>query len=111
VESAGAEAAQRCQPDAMPPPDPVPPRVLAPPPGAPTLAREPLEQGTNFWIGDDALAGPHAVRARLLAHRQWNLGYPHRAESWPGMRFPDALDPDELARAARPVVRSKGSPQ
>jgi hypothetical protein len=73
-------------------------RVLAPPLGAPALAREPPEQGTNFWTGDTALADPRAVRARLLAHRHWNLGYPHRTESWPGMRFPAALCPDELAR-------------
>jgi hypothetical protein len=70
---------------------------LAPPPGAPTLAREPLEHGANFWICDAALADPHAVRARLLGRQPWNLGYPHRAETWPGMRCPGALDPDELA--------------
>ena len=74
------------------------PRALAPPRGAPTLAREPLQHGVNIWVGEDVLADPHAVRARLLAHRRWNLGHPHRPESWPGMRFPDALAPDELAR-------------
>src|ERR1700712_2014935 len=89
-------------------PDPAFSRALAPPPGAPTLTREPLELGTNFWIGDAALADPHAVRARLLAHRRWNLGYPHRAESWPGMRFPDALDADELARVEAWVRSATG---
>ena len=83
-------------------------RSLLPPPGAPTLGREPLEQGTNFWIRDDALADPHAVRARLLAQRRWNLGYPHRPESWPGMRFPDALAPDELARVEAWVRSATG---
>jgi Family of unknown function (DUF6445) len=83
-------------------------RALAPPPGAPTLVREALEQGTNFWIGDDALADPHAVRARLLAHPRWNLGYPHRAETWPGMRFPDALASDELARVEAWVRSATG---
>jgi hypothetical protein len=71
------------------------PPDLAPPPGAPTLAPEP---GVNFWIGDALLTDPHAVRTRLLARPHWNLGYPHRAESWPGMRLPDALEPEELAR-------------
>ncbi len=72
--------------------------TLAPPPGAPTLAREAPEQGVNFWIGDAVLPNPHAVRAHLLAQPRWNLGYPHRAESWPGMRLPAALGPDDLAR-------------
>ena len=72
--------------------------TLAPPPGAPTLAREAPEQGVNFWIGDAVLPDPHAVRAHLLAQPRWNLGYPHRAESWPGMRLPAALGPDDLAR-------------
>ena len=72
--------------------------TLAPPPGAPTLAREAPEQGVNFWIGDAVLPDPHAVRAHLLAQPRWNLGYPHRAESWPGMRLPTALGPDDLAR-------------
>lgn len=70
---------------------------LAPPPGAPALAREPLEQGVNFWVADDVLADPHALRARLLARPHWNLGYPHRPETWPGMRLPAALSNDELA--------------
>jgi hypothetical protein len=70
---------------------------LAPPPGAPTLARAVPEPGVNFWIGDAVLADPHAVRARLLAQPRWNLGYPQRAETWPGMRLPDALAPSELA--------------
>ena len=76
---------------------PAAPRSPVVPPGAPTLARDPPEHGRNFWIRDGALADPNAVRARLLAHERWNLGYPHRAESWPGMRAPDALDADELA--------------
>ncbi len=83
-------------------------RSLVPPPGAPTLARAPLEQGRNFWIGDDVLADPHAVRARLLAQRRWNLGYPHRPESWPGMRCPDALAADELARVEAWVRQATG---
>ena len=83
-------------------------RPLAPPRGAPTLAREPLQHGVNVWVGEDVLADPHAVRARLLAQRRWNLGYPHRPESWPGMRFPDALAADELARVEQWVRAATG---
>ena len=88
---------------------PLPPaRAIAPPPGAPTLAREPLERGANFWVEDDALADPQAVRARLLAHPRWNLGYPHRPETWPGMRLAPALLPDELARVEARVRAATG---
>jgi hypothetical protein len=72
--------------------------ALAPPPGVPTLHREAPGQGVNFWIGDAVLPDPGAVRAHLLAQPRWNLGYPHRSESWPGMRLPAALGQDDLAR-------------
>lgn len=74
------------------------PRPLLPPPGAPTLARETPEQRVNFWIAEAVLPDPHAVRSHLLAQPRWNLGYPHRPESWPGTRLPTALGPDDLAR-------------
>src|ERR1700712_4438183 len=88
---------------------PVPLRPIGIPAGAPTLAREPPEPGRNLWIHDGVLADPHAVRARLLAHAQWNLGYPHAAQSWPGMRRPDALDAGELARVEAWVREATGS--
>ena len=83
--------------------------AISVPAGAPQLAREAPSIGTNLWVGDAALADPHAVRDRLLAHRAWNLGHPHRPESWPGMRFPDALLPDELARVEAWVREATGS--
>jgi hypothetical protein len=82
------------------------PRTL--PPGAPTLARESLAPGDNHWVADDVLADPQAVRARLLAQRRWNLGYPHRPETWPGMRLPEALLPHELARVEALVRAATG---
>ncbi len=85
---------------------PTAPRAL--PPGVPTLAREPLETGVNRWVIDGVLADPHAVRARLLAQRHWNLGYPHRPETWPGMRLPEALLPDELAHVEARVRAAIG---
>jgi len=81
--------------------------TIAIPLGAPTLERDPPAAGVNHWVIAGALADPHAVRERLLAQRHWNLGHPHRPESWPGMRFPGALLPGELARveaAARAAI-------
>ncbi len=72
------------------------------------MTREPLEEGRNFWVRDGALANPHAVRARLLAHPKWDLGYPHRPESWPGMRLPGALERDELAAVESWVKAATG---
>ena len=53
--------------------------------------------GRDFWIVDDVLPDPDAVRARSLARNDWTLGWPHRQESWPGMRVMPGLEPDELA--------------
>jgi hypothetical protein len=79
------------------------------PPGMPQLAREAPQPGVNFWVRDAILGDPDAVRARLLAHRQWNLGYPHRPEPWPGMRFAGALEADELAQVEAWVKAVTGS--
>jgi hypothetical protein len=89
-------------------PMPPSPAVLAPLPGVPALAREPLEQGVNFWVEDDVLDDPHALRERLLAQPRWNLGYPHRPETWPGRRLPDALGADALARVEARVRAATG---
>jgi hypothetical protein len=67
------------------------------PPGAPRLAYEPLVQGRNFWVKDDVLPNALEIRARCLDQPRWDLGYPHRPEPWPGMRFKDALNDAELA--------------
>lgn len=57
--------------------------------------REP-QRGRDFWILDDALPDPLAVRERLLARQDWTQGAPYRPESWPGMRAQPALSPEEL---------------
>ena len=75
----------------------------------PRLAREPLRHGVNLWVRDGVLPDPDAVRARCLAQPRWNLGYPHRPEPWPGMRFPGALAPDELAHVEAWVREATGS--
>ena len=57
--------------------------------------RKPTE-GRDYWLLDDALPDPLAVRARTLARSDWTLGYPHTPESWPGMRVMSGLEPVEL---------------
>jgi hypothetical protein len=54
-------------------------------------------KGRDFWVVDDALAHPDEVRERCLAKTDWELGYPHTGEAWPGMRSVPALLDDELA--------------
>ncbi len=69
-------------------------------PNAPRIAilpyRKPTE-GRDYWILDNALANAEAVRARCLAKTDWIEGYPHKPESWPGLRAIPALEADELA--------------
>lgn len=66
-------------------------------PNAPRIAilpyRKPTE-GRDYWILDNALANAEAVRARCLAKTDWIEGYPHKPESWPGLRAIPALEAD-----------------
>ena len=55
------------------------------------------QEGRDYWVVDDALPNPDQVRARCLASTEWELGYPHTGEVWPGMRATPALLDDELA--------------
>jgi hypothetical protein len=83
----------------------------------PTLRPRPLPvlpyrkptQGRDYWLLDDALPDPHAVRERTLARTDWTLGFPHRAESWPGMRVMPGLTPEELAIIEAFVLKATGS--
>lgn len=52
--------------------------------------------GRDYWVFDDVLSDPDAVRARCLAKTDWLEGYPRRPESWPGLRAMPGLDPAEL---------------
>jgi hypothetical protein len=70
--------------------------------------RKPTE-GRDYWIVDDALPDPLAVRARALARQDWSLGYPHRPESWPGMRVIPGLEPEELAHVEALVRKATGA--
>jgi len=53
--------------------------------------------GRDYWILENALADPAAVRERCLAKGEWTEGYPYKPESWPGLRTSPGLTPDELA--------------
>lgn len=77
-----------------PPGGPAP--KAAPGPRVDLLPHRKLQQGRDYWILDGALPNPLEVRARCLARKDWTLGAPHRAESWPGMRAIPALLPEEL---------------
>ena len=69
--------------------------------------RKPSE-GRDYWLLDDVLPDPLAVRERALAREDWNLGYPHRPESWPGMRVIPGLSPEELALVEAAVKKATG---
>jgi hypothetical protein len=82
----------------------------------PARARPPLPllpyrkptQGRDYWVFDDVLPDPHAVRERTLARTDWVLGYPHRPESWPGMRVMPGLEAGELAIVEGLVRKATG---
>ena len=66
-------------------------------------------QGRDYWLFDNVLADPAAVRARCLAREDWSEGYPYRPEAWPGMRATPALLDDELAAIEARVREATGS--
>lgn len=84
----------------MPPPQPAP-QVQR------LVYREP-QLGRDYWVLDDALPDPLAVRERLLAREDWTQGAPYRPESWPGMRAQPALQPEELAPLEAWVCKQTG---
>jgi len=65
--------------------------------------------GRDYWIADDVLADPLAVRARALARSDWEMGYPYTGEVWPGMRSCPALADDELQALERTVRELTGA--
>ena len=81
---------------------------MAQPTPKPLPYRKPTE-GRDYWLLDDALADPLAVRARLLTRTDWTEGYPYKPEAWPGMRAIPALEPDELAPIEAWVRKATGS--
>ena len=66
-------------------------------PRRPSLPYRQPQQGRDYWIVDGILPNPEEVAARSFHRTEWELGFPHRPEMWPGMRAPGALLPEELA--------------
>lgn len=66
-------------------------------------------EGRDYWVLDDVLPDPAAVRARSLQRTDWIEGWPHRQESWPGMRLLPGLLPDELALVEARVQQATGA--
>lgn len=64
--------------------------------------------GRDYWIVDDALPDPGAVRDRCLARNDWIEGYPRKPESWPGLRTIPGLEPTELAIVEAHVLKATG---
>lgn len=70
--------------------------------------RKPTE-GRDYWLLDDALPNAMAVRERCLAKTDWIEGYPHKPESWPGLRAMPGLQTDELTGIETWVKQATGS--
>ncbi|HVE84514.1 MAG TPA: hypothetical protein VND93_16775 [Myxococcales bacterium] len=54
-------------------------------------------KGTHYWVKDGILPNAKAVARRCFEHKEWQLGFPHRPEYWPGKRFAGALTRAEMA--------------
>ncbi|GAA4875138.1 DUF6445 family protein [Kitasatospora terrestris] len=87
----------------------MPPQLRRPPgPALPVLPYRKPTRGRDYWVLDDVLPTIDEIRARCLAKQDWDLGYPHKPEAWPGMRAMPALEPDELAHVEALVARTVG---
>jgi hypothetical protein len=74
-----------------------------------TLPYRTPTQGRDYWLLDDALPDPSAVRARCLAKTDWVEGWPRKPESWPGLRAMPGLEPGELAHIEARVRAATGA--
>ncbi|MFF2506037.1 DUF6445 family protein [Streptomyces sp. NPDC058067] len=77
--------------------------------GLPILPYRKPTRGRDYWVLDDVLPDPGAVRERCLATDDWTQGYPHRPETWPGLRTKPGLEPGELARVESLVRKATGA--
>ncbi|WP_328886505.1 DUF6445 family protein [Streptomyces sp. NBC_00316] len=79
------------------------------PPALPVLPYRKPTRGRDYWVLDDVLPDVDATRERCLARDDWTEGYPHRPESWPGLRAMPGLEPGELERVERLVRKATGA--
>lgn len=82
---------------------------MPPRPPVREIPYEEPEAGRNYWIIDDALPDPGALRRRCMASTEWILGFPFRKESWPGRRTMPALDAGELDHVEGLVREATGA--
>ncbi len=80
-------------------------------PALPVLPYRKPTRGRDYWVLDDVLPDPDVVRERCLARSDWTEGYPHKPESWPGLRTMPALEPGELTPVEKLVRRATGAPK
>lgn len=80
-----------------------------PAPRLPLLPYRRPTEGRDYWILDNALPNADEVRARLLSRTDWYEGFPHKPESWPGLRAMPALEPGELDVLETWVRKSTGA--
>jgi hypothetical protein len=76
---------------------------------APTLPVLPYRkptQGRDYWVFDDVLPDPAAVRDRAIARTDWV--HPTEGEAWPGMRVAPGLEAAELAHVEGLVRNATG---
>ncbi|MEU2303422.1 DUF6445 family protein [Streptomyces misionensis] len=91
-------------------PQPAPRPPAARPSGAlPVLPYRKPTRGRDYWVLDDVLPDPDAVRARCLAKDDWAKGHPYTSESWPGLRAMPGLEPGELAVVEKLVRKATGA--
>ncbi|MET8721903.1 DUF6445 family protein [Streptomyces misionensis] len=75
----------------------------------PVLPYRKPTRGRDYWVLDDVLPDPDAVRARCLAKDDWAKGHPYTSESWPGLRAMPGLEPGELAVVEKLVRKATGA--
>lgn len=63
----------------------------------PTLPYRRPQEGRDYWVVDGIFPDAEALAARLRSRQEWELGFPHARETWPGMRSRQALTAEELA--------------
>lgn len=68
-----------------------------PPQRLPSLPYRKPTEGRDYWIVDGILPEAEFVAARFRFLEEWEFGFPHTKETWPGMRARNALQPAELA--------------
>lgn len=88
----------------------IPTMFEAPKPAkVPTLNYRKLQEGRDYWVKDNFLPNAVEVSERAFARTDWELGFPHAKEYWPGMRSHDIMLPEEMAEIEKWVKQQTGA--